>query len=94
MSTETAHDPQNEVLPFQMVSPSDYFLKNTEFRVWLKDEKDMFCRLYHVRHVELFPNDSTSTGSLAREHGGTHAPIHLLYCDPVDASSCPYPRIP
>ena len=40
------------------ISESDYFLKNAELRVWLKDEKDKVCRLYticHGRHAELSP---------------------------------------
>lgn len=38
------------------ISESDYFLKNTEFRVWLKDEKDKVCPehpLYPITHAEL-----------------------------------------
>ncbi|KAG8219280.1 hypothetical protein J3R82DRAFT_143 [Butyriboletus roseoflavus] len=33
------------------ISESDYFLKNTEFRVWLKDEKDKVCRAQAARQT-------------------------------------------
>ncbi|KAH0837802.1 hypothetical protein J3R83DRAFT_5998 [Lanmaoa asiatica] len=54
------------------ISESDYFLKNTEFRVWLKDEKDKVCR-------------ATLMSSPARERGGAHAPIHPSRRGAVDA---------
>ena len=38
------------------ISESDYFLKNTEFRVWLKDEKDKVCA-----RVRLYPSDTLSS---------------------------------
>ena len=43
---DRSRSPERDVSLPEGVSPiseSDYFLKNTEFRVWLKDEKDKVC---------------------------------------------------
>jgi hypothetical protein len=33
------------------ISESDYFLKNTEFRMWLKEEKDKVCPILSLEEI-------------------------------------------
>ena len=60
------------------ISESDYFLKNTEFRIWLKEEKHKVCpALGFVESRDIINcrgahslSGSTLTSSRARRPGG------------------------